>query len=87
QELILAEIAKAEKLEASDSELEEEIKKYAEENKKDFNELKENMKKNKTLESLRYQINLRKALDFVHENAKFDKTEKVILNSEGEGEK
>ena len=87
QELILSEIAKAEKIEASDDEVENEIKKYAEENKKDIDELKENMKKNNTLESLRYQINLSKALDFVYENAQFDKIEKVILKSEEEGEK
>jgi len=87
QELLLTEIAKTEKINASDKELDEEIKKYAEDNKKDFKELKENMKKNNTIESLRYQINLRKTLDFVYENAKFDKTEKITLNSEEEGAK
>ena len=85
-ELLLSEIAKKEGLEAKDDEVDEEIKKYAEENKKDFNELKKTMKSNNSYENLRYQISLRKAMDFIFNNAKFEKTEKLEIDKEDKGE-
>ncbi len=85
-ELLLSEIAKKEGLEAKDDEVDEEIKKYAEENKKDFNELKKAMKSNNSYENLRYQISLRKAMDFIFNNAKFEKSEKLEIDKEDKGE-
>ncbi len=84
-ELLLSEIAKLEKLEATDKEVDEEIKKYASENKKDFKDVKDTMKKNNSYENLRYQITLRKALDFIYNNAKFSKSEMLKLENENKG--
>jgi len=84
-ELILSEIAKKEDIKITDEEIDEEIKRYALETKKDFETLKKNMIENKSVENLRYHLTLKKALNLVYNEAEFEKTEKLTFEEEKEG--
>ncbi len=75
--LVLEEIARKEKIEIKDEEVDEEVKKYAENGKKDFQTLKNTMLENKTIENLKYRLKLRKVQDMLYKNAKLEKTKNL----------
>lgn len=81
-ELLLSEIAKREALEATEEEVDKEIEEYAKKNNRDFNALKNELIKNNYLESIRYRVTLNKALDFLYNNAKFEKEEHLKYREE-----
>ncbi|KKK92884.1 hypothetical protein LCGC14_2698430, partial [marine sediment metagenome] len=66
-----------EKIEIKDEEVDEEVKKYAENGKKDFQTLKNTMLENKTIENLKYRLKLRKVQDMLYKNAKLEKTKNL----------
>jgi len=82
-ELALNEVAKKENITVSKKEVDEEIKKYAQSRKSDFNALKKQLDENRSTESISYRLKISKALDFVLKNAKFDK-EKHLQYGGGE---
>ncbi|MCK5568567.1 MAG: hypothetical protein KAJ15_02550, partial [Spirochaetes bacterium] len=80
----LDEVADKENIDVSEKEIDEEIKKYAENSKKDFQTLKNTMIENKTLENLRYRLKLDKALELINKDAKLDKVKKLNYGEEEE---
>ncbi len=82
--LVLEELARKEKIEIKDKEVDEEINKYAENGKKDFQTLKNTMVENKTIENLNYKLKLRKANDIIYKNAKLEKTKNLNFGDEEE---
>jgi trigger factor len=76
QELILAEIARKEGIEVSDAEIDDEIREYAKNAKKNFEALKSSMVEEGSIRTLKYRIRIRKALDFLYEHAKLDREKK-----------
>lgn len=82
--MVLDEVADKENIDVADKEIDEEIKKYAENSKKDFQTLKNTMIENKTLENLRYRLKLDKALELIHKYAKLDKVKKLNYGEEEE---
>jgi len=82
--MILDEVADKENIDVSEKEIDEEIKKYAETSKKDFQTLKNTMIENKTLENLRYRLKLDKALELINKDAKLDKVKKLNYGEEEE---
>jgi trigger factor len=85
-ELVLDEIARKEKIEVRDKEVDEEIKKYAENGKKDFQTIKNSMIENKNIENLRYRIKLGKASELLYKNAKLEKIKNLNYgDEEGKG--
>jgi trigger factor len=83
-ELVLDEIARKEKIEVKDKEINEEIKKYSENEKKDYQTIKNTMVENKTIENLKYRLKLGKAQDILYKNAKLEKTKNINFGSEEE---
>ena len=81
-ELVLDEIAKKEKIEVKEAEVNKEIKKYAENGKQDFQTIKNTMVDNKTIENLKYKLKLGKAQDIVYKNAKLEKTKNLNFGDE-----
>ncbi len=82
--MVLDEVADKENIDVADKEIDEEIKKYAENSKKDFQTLKNTMIENKTLENLRYRLKLDKALELIYKYAKLDKVKKLNYGEEEE---
>ena len=82
--MVLDEVADKENIDVSEKEIDEEIKKYAETSKKDFQTLKNTMIENKTLENLRYRLKLDKALELINKDAKLDKVKKLNYGEEEE---
>lgn len=82
--MILDEVADKENIDVADNEIDEEIKKFAENSKKDFQTLKNTMIENKTLDNLRYRLKLDKALELIYKNAKLDKLKKLNYGEEEE---
>ncbi len=82
--MILDEVADKENIDVSEKEIDEEIKKYAENSKKDLQTLKNTMIENKTLENLRYRLKVDKALELINEDAKLDKVKKLNYGEEEE---
>jgi trigger factor len=89
QELILAEIARKEGIEVSDAEIDEEIREYAKNAKKDFEALKSSMVEEGSVRTLKYRLRIRKALDFLYEHAKLvrEKKQKYGANEPEGGKK
>jgi trigger factor len=85
-ELIMNEIAKKEALEATDEDVDEEIRKYAKAGKRDFQTVKDDMTKSGTIPHLRVRIRQNKALDLVYRSASFGKTRKAHLDEQGGNE-
>jgi len=81
-ELVLDEISRKEKIEVKDKEVNEEIKKYAENGKNDFQTIKNTMVENKTIENLKYRLKLGKAQDVLYKNAKLEKTKNINFGDE-----
>jgi trigger factor len=77
QELILAEVAKKEGIEVSDEEIDEEIREYAKNAKKDFDALKISMAEEGSVRTLKYRLRVRKALDFLYEHATLNREKKL----------
>ena len=85
-ELVLDEIARKEKIEVEDKEVDEEIKKYAKNGKNDFQTIKNSMVENRTIDNLKYRIKLGKASDLLYKNAKLDKIKNLNYgDEEGKG--
>jgi len=84
-ELVLFEIAEKEGLEVTGEEVDNEIKSYASQNKKDYHSVKKSMVDNGTIENLKYRLKPTKALDFIYKNAILGKEKKLNYN-EQEGE-
>jgi trigger factor len=82
-ELVLDEIIREEKIEVNDKEVDEEIKKYAKDGKKDYETVKNSMIENRNIENLKYRIKLGKAGDFLYKNAKLDKIKNLNYGDEG----
>ncbi len=83
-ELALAEIARQENLAIEDSEVDDEIKRYAKAQKKKSDELKKQMEQRDTIESLRYRMKIAKALNFVYQNAKLEQEKHIKFGEEEE---
>ncbi len=83
-ELALAEIARQESLAIEDSEVDDEIKRYAKAQKKKSDELKKQMEQRDTIESLRYRMKIAKALNFVYQNAKLEQEKHIKFGEEEE---
>jgi len=85
QELILAELAKKEKLEPTEKEIDEEIASYAEKIKKEFASVKQSMLENRSIDNLKYRLRLNKALEILYTNAHLEKVRKLKYEEEIEG--
>ena len=81
---MLDEIARKEKIEVKDKEVDEEIKRYAQNGKKDYQTIKNSMTENKNIENLKYRIKLGKAGDLLYKNAKLDKIKNLNYGDEEE---
>ena len=82
--MVLDEVADKENIDVTDKEIDVEIKKYAKNNKKDFQTLKNTMIENKSLENLRYRLKLDKAPELIYKDAKLDKVKKLNYGEEEE---
>jgi len=80
------EIVKNEKIEVSESELDQEIEKYAKIGKKDFQSVKDTMTKNRSLDQLKYRIRQNKALDLVYRSANLEKTHEIRFGGQERSE-
>jgi len=85
QEIVLSEIARKENVKLAEEELDEEIRAYAQRNKKSFDAVKNNMAENKSIDSLRYRLRLNKALEFLYKNARLEKVKKLKYEQDIEG--
>jgi trigger factor len=85
-DLIMNEIAKNEKIEVSESELDQEIEKYAKIGKKDFQSVKDTMTKNRSLDQLKYRVRQNKALDLVYRSANLEKTHEIRFGGQERSE-
>ena len=81
-ELVLDEIVRKEKIEIKDAEVNEELKKYAENGKKDFKTIKNTMVENKTIENLKYRLKLGKAQDIIYKSAKLENIKNINFGDE-----
>ena len=85
-ELIMNEIAKKEGIEPSDEDIDEEIRKYAKANKRDFRSVRDTMVQNRSVELLKTRIRQNKALDLVFRSASFGKTKELHFEEQGGNE-
>ncbi len=83
-ELTLIEVAKREKIEVDGSEIDEEIMGYAKSQKKDVDEIKAQLEKNGSINSLRYRLRMSKSLDFLYQNARMDEEKHILYTAEEE---
>jgi trigger factor len=83
-ELTLIEVAKREGIEANDSEIDEEIMRYAQKQKKDFDQIKKQLEKYDSIETLRYRLTISKVLDFLYKNAVLSEEKHIPYNVEEE---
>jgi trigger factor len=81
-ELVLAEIVKQAKIEVEDEQVDAEIKKYAEREKRGFEETKGGLEEKNLIDNLRYRMKIARALDLVYEKAKLDKEKHVKYGAE-----
>lgn len=77
QDLVLNEIAKQENITVTDKELDDEIRKYADSQKKSFESVKKQLEENGSIDGLRFRLQISKALDFIYENAKLEKEKHI----------
>lgn len=84
-ELVLDRIAQNEEIKVTDEEVDGEIKRYAKETKRSFQDLKSSMMKDGRIDNYRYRIKLSKALEYIYKNAKLDKIKKLKYEYEKEG--
>ena len=75
--LIVEKLGKEEKVEVSDEEVDEEIKKNAEHHNKEFKELKDMYIKNKMLEALKENVKAKKIYDLLLESSSIKKGSKI----------
>jgi trigger factor len=88
QDLILDDVARKEKIEVENKEINEEIKRVAKRRKRTFDSLKKELEEKGTIENYKYRLMLKKALDFIYENAKLDKKKRLkYTTDENEEEK
>jgi len=77
QELLLTEVAKKEGIEITEEEIDQEIKNYALQQKKDFQTVKNNLVKNRAINIIKHRLILVKALELIYQNARL-KNKKTI---------
>ena len=77
QDLILDEIAKKEDIKVEKKELDAELKEVAKRTKKSLDTLRKELEEKGNIENYRYRITLKKALDLVHDSAKFRKEKRI----------
>jgi trigger factor len=82
-ELLLGEIVKKENIEVEEKEIDEEINKYAEASKKNFQSVKQKMVENNSIENLKYRLKMNRALDLIYENANLTKVKNLNYDEEG----
>jgi trigger factor len=85
-ELVLGEIAKQEDIQVSEEELSEEIKKYAEQQKQDVEEVRKQLEERGVTGNIRFRMRISKALDQLYRNAKLGKERRLTFGEEDEEE-
>ena len=76
-ELVIEAVMKAEKIEAAEEDVENEIKRLAEGAKRDINELKEEIKNRDGYDFLKQRLSMNKTVDFLAAKAKIKKKDDV----------
>ncbi len=82
QDLVLNEIAKKEKITIIDKEVDDEIRKYAESQKKEFESVKKQMVDKGNTDGIRFRLKISRALDFIYNNAKLEKEKHITYQEE-----
>jgi len=82
QDLVLNEIVKKENITITDKEADDEIRKYAESQKKDFESMKKQLEESGSIDGLRFRLQISRALDFIYKNAKLEKEKHITYREE-----
>jgi len=82
QDLVLNEIAKKEKITITDKETDDEIRKYAESQKKSFESVKKQLEDAGSIDGIRFRLQISGALDFIYKNAKLEKEKHITYREE-----
>ncbi len=82
QDLVLNEISKKENITVTDREVDDEIRKYAESQKKEFESMKKQLADSRSTDSLRFRLQIGRALDFIYNNARLEKEKHITYQEE-----